>query len=72
MLLKKINKTKLIILLIIILAIVLAIIASGLNSSKTEFKVEIAQIDAKYYIVEQEYQYGVIDTQRKYSNRYNI
>lgn len=53
----------------IILAIIVAVIGS-INSSKTEEIVENGEIQAKYYIVEQEYQYGVIDTNRKYNNRY--
>jgi len=70
MVLKKINKTKIIVVVIIILAIIIAIMSSILNSSKIETIIEIAEIEAQYFMVQQEYQYGVIDLKRKYSNRY--
>ena len=72
MLLKKINKTKIIVLVIMIVAIILAVIGSIFNSSKKENNIEAGEIQAKYYVVQQEYQYGVIDTKRKYNNRYSV
>lgn len=55
-----------------IVAIILAVIGSIFNSSKKENNIEAGEIQAKYYVVQQEYQYGVIDTKRKYNNRYSV
>lgn len=63
MVLKKINKTKIIVLLMIILAIIIAVIGCVFNLSEIENIIETAEIEAKYYLVQQDYKYGVIDTE---------
>ena len=68
MLLKKLNKTKIIVLAIIILAIIIAIMSSVINSPNIETIIEIAEIEEKYFLVEENLKYGVIDLERKYNN----
>ena len=64
-LLKKINKKKIGVCLVILIVILVAVFTILFLLSEKEMVSEIGEIQANYYVVQQNDQYGVIDLRRE-------